>query len=71
MNTERQIAEYWEAGWKRLLHNAWRILGATHPMSSRIGERFLRAGRRSTRARAIEKGQAVENEMIRRHPDTI
>lgn len=55
MHTERQKAEYWEHGWKQFLHRAWRVLGPTHPLSLRICERFLRAGRRSVRARAAEK----------------
>jgi len=60
--TERQKAEFWEKGWKRLLHRAWQILGVQHPLSSRIGNRFLRAGGRSVDARAAEKSGA-------RYPD--
>lgn len=58
--TERQRAEFFEKGWKRLVHRAWQILGVQHPLSSRIGARFLRAGRRSVIARAAEREAAVK-----------
>lgn len=53
-------AEFWEKGWKRLVHLCWQRLGAGHPISSRVGKRFLEAGIRSTNARAIRQQRALE-----------
>lgn len=52
--TERQKAEFWEKGWKRLLHLVWAHYGIPSHGSSVVGNRFLRAGQRSVRARQDE-----------------
>jgi hypothetical protein len=67
--TERQVAEFWEKGWKRLLHRSWKILGVQHPLSFRIGRRFLMAGQRSVIARRMEKEGITPEELAQSTKD--
>lgn len=57
-STERQRAEYWKKGWKRLVHHAWRVLGPMHPLSLRISRRFLRAAANASLSAELERVRA-------------